>query len=186
MEISSGQKRRVVILGVIALVILAGVYGAVPAIKSQLSIRDEVRSKEETLAILDKAQEAGLVAQPENTLRPAYICCCCGDCCGILTTVKKFPHPAELYATNYYAEVSPELCTGCETCVDKCQLEAITIVDGAATINLDRCIGCGACVANCEFNAGQLKKKEVETVPPENKEALERIILSKKLAGGTC
>jgi len=81
-------------------------------------------TKEEALNILEKGQEAGLVLQPINTQRPDAICCCCGDCCGILVTVKKFPKPAELYATNYYSEVDSELCTGCEECISICQLDA--------------------------------------------------------------
>jgi len=138
-------------------------------------------SKEEALGILEKAQEAGLVLQPENTQRPTFVCCCCGDCCGILTTVKKFPRPAELYASNYYAEVDPELCNGCGICVEQCQLEALTIVNGMATVNLDRCIGCGNCVANCELNASHLRKKEVESLPPKDTDALYTKIMSKKI-----
>jgi ferredoxin len=138
-------------------------------------------SKEEALDILEKAQKAGLVLQPENTQRPGFVCCCCGDCCGILTTVKRFPRPAELYASNYYSAVDPGLCTGCGICVEPCQLEAITIVDGVATVNLDRCIGCGNCVANCELNATQLRKKEVELSPPKDTDALYTKIMSKKI-----
>lgn len=138
-------------------------------------------SKEEALGILEKAQEAGLILQPENTQHPGFVCCCCGDCCGILTTVKRFPRPAELYATNYYAEVDTELCTGCGTCVERCQMEAREMVDDIATINLDRCIGCGICVANCESNANELKKKEVELLPPKNTDALYTKIMTKKV-----
>jgi Na+-translocating ferredoxin:NAD+ oxidoreductase RNF subunit RnfB len=138
-------------------------------------------SKKEALDILEKAQKAGLVLQPENTQRPAFVCCCCGDCCGILTTVKKSPRPAELYASNYYAEVNPELCNGCGICVERCQLEALAIVDGVATVNLDCCIGCGNCVANCELNASQLRKKEVELLPPKDTDALYTRIMSKKI-----
>jgi electron transport complex protein RnfB len=137
-------------------------------------------SKDEALALLDRVQEAGLVIQPENTEHPSYVCCCCGDCCGILTTVKRFPRPAELYASNYYAEIDPELCTGCETCVPLCQLEAITIVDGVAVVSLGRCIGCGNCVACCQFDASRLRKKEAEMAPPENKAALYTKIMVKK------
>lgn len=139
-------------------------------------------SKDEALAILDKAQEAGLVLQPQNTQRPSYVCCCCGDCCGILTTVKRFPHPAELYATNYYAEIDPELCTGCETCVSRCQLDAITIRDAVAVVDLNRCIGCGNCVASCDFDASQLRKKEAETVPPKDTADLYTKIMVKKVS----
>ena len=138
-------------------------------------------SKGEALDILEKAQKAGLVLQPENTQRPTFVCCCCGDCCGILTTVKKFPRPAELYASNYYSAVDPGLCTGCGICVERCQLEALTIVDGVASVNLDRCIGCGNCVANCELNASQLRKKEVELLLPKDTDALYTKIMSKKI-----
>jgi Na+-translocating ferredoxin:NAD+ oxidoreductase RNF subunit RnfB len=139
-------------------------------------------SKGEALDILQKAQEAGLVLQPENTQRPMVICCCCGDCCGILGIVKKYPRPVELFASNYYSEVDSELCTGCETCADICQLEAITMVDSIATVNLERCIGCGNCVANCLDSAITLRKKEEELIPAPNTISLYGNILAKKLA----
>jgi Na+-translocating ferredoxin:NAD+ oxidoreductase RNF subunit RnfB len=139
-------------------------------------------TKEEALDILKQAEKAGLVLQPENTQRPMAICCCCGDCCGILQTVKKYPRPVELFASNYYSEVDSELCTGCETCADICQLEAITMVDSIATVNLDRCIGCGNCVANCLDDAIQLRKKEEQLIPPPNTISLYGNILVKKLA----
>lgn len=138
-------------------------------------------TKKEALDILEKAQEAGLVLQPVNAQQPGGFCCCCGDCCGVLLSVKKFPRPADFYATNYYAEVDPELCTGCQECVERCQLEALTIVDGVAAVNRDRCIGCGNCVAVCEFNASKLRKKEEESVPPEDSDALYRKIMFKKV-----
>ncbi|MBN1188182.1 MAG: 4Fe-4S binding protein [Dehalococcoidales bacterium] len=138
-------------------------------------------SKDEALGILEKAQEAGLVLQPENTQYPGFVCCCCGDCCGILSTVKRFPRPAELYATNYYAEVNPDLCNGCGTCVERCQLEARTLINNMAIVNLDRCIGCGICVANCESSANQLKKKDMELLPPKNTDDLYTKIMTKKV-----
>ena len=138
-------------------------------------------TKEECLDILEKVQEAGLVLQPVNALRPEAICCCCGDCCGILMFVKKFPRPADYYATNYYAEVDAELCTGCQICIERCQLGALFMTNGVASINLDRCIGCGNCVVTCESNAIQLKKKEEEALPPKDMSDLYTKILSKKV-----
>ncbi|MCK4789251.1 MAG: 4Fe-4S binding protein [Desulfobacteraceae bacterium] len=137
-------------------------------------------TKEEAVDILEKAQEAGLVLQPVNSLRPEAICCCCGDCCGILMSVKKFPRPADFYATNYYAEVDAELCTGCEICVDLCQLDAITMVNSVAVVNRDRCIGCGNCVVNCTLNAVKLQKKEKELIPPKDTEALYTKIMARR------
>lgn len=137
-------------------------------------------TKEEAFDILDKAQEAGFILQPENSQRPENICCCCGDCCGPLSAAVKYPRPADLYATNYYAVVDPELCTDCGTCVERCQLEARVMVDGKATVILDRCIGCGNCVVTCESNATQLKKKEEKLVPPKDKDATHMKIMSRK------
>jgi electron transport complex protein RnfB len=138
-------------------------------------------TKEEALGILEKAQEAGLVLQPVNAKHPEAICCCCGDCCGLLASVKKFPRPADYYASNFYAEVDPELCSGCQTCVEQCQMEAAVMSDGVAVINLDRCIGCGNCVVNCASNAIQLKKKDVELSPPKDMNDMYTQILSKKV-----
>jgi len=139
-------------------------------------------AKEEVLEILRKAQEAGLVLQPENSRQPEFICCCCGDCCGILRRLKQLPHPADFYVSNHYSKVNPELCTGCEECIDICQLDALTMVDSVATINLDRCIGCGNCVPICSSSAIELQKKEEELLPPEDAATLYMSIMSKKVA----
>jgi ferredoxin len=138
-------------------------------------------TKEEALDILDKAQEAGLVLQPENSRQPEAICCCCGDCCVYLKALKNYPRPADLYLSNYYVKVDPELCTGCQECVERCQLEARVMVDGVATVNLDRCIGCGNCVLICPTNANQLLKKEKEFVPLKDKETVNRKMLSSRM-----
>ncbi|MFX1474401.1 MAG: ATP-binding protein [Promethearchaeota archaeon] len=124
-------------------------------------------SQEEALEILDKAEEAGLVLQPGNAQKTFNICCCCGDCCEILKNLRKFPKPSEMVATNYYAQVDPELCSSCETCLDRCQMDAITVPD-TAVIDLDRCIGCGLCVTTCPSDAITLKQKEPSKmiVPP--------------------
>ena len=103
---------------------------------------------EEALGILETADRAGLVLQPGNIREAANICCCCGDCCGVLRNLKQHPAPASIIASAYYAVVDEEVCAGCETCVERCQMEAIT-VNGTAHIDLKRCIGCGLCVTTC-------------------------------------
>jgi len=137
-------------------------------------------SKSETFDILSKAEAAGLVLQPQNVERPHYICCCCGDCCGILTALKKFPRPAEFYASNHRAAVDQERCNACEACADRCQLEAIAVVDGTARVDPDRCIGCGNCVVSCTVQAIRLEKKEEEALPPRGTTALYLNIAARK------
>lgn len=138
-------------------------------------------TKEEAFGILEKAQKAGLVLQPENSQRPDAICCCCGDCCVLLKPFTKHPRPVELYVTNYYVEVDPELCNGCQECVEKCQLGARVMVDGIAEVNLDRCIGCGNCVVLCPSNANRLQKKEPEKVPLGDKDTVNMKALAGKV-----
>jgi ferredoxin len=137
-------------------------------------------SREEAFGVLDKAQQAGFVLQPTNSLEPEAICCCCGDCCGVLKFLKTLPRPADYYASNHYAVVDADLCSACEECVDRCQLDAMTVEDCIATVNIDRCIGCGNCVAICPADAVVLHKKDRELVPPKNQDALYDSILAKK------
>lgn len=124
--------------------------------------------KKECFEILDKAEAAGLVLQPSNSREPVFICCCCGCCCAALKAIKKFPRPAELYNSNYFAQVNQELCIGCEKCLNRCQMGAITIKDKLSTINLERCIGCGLCVVTCPERAIQLYNTKRRFIPLRN------------------
>ena len=115
---------------------------------------------DEALNILDKCEEEALVVQPFNAQNPGGMCNCCGDCCGILRSLKRFPKPALHTSSNFYAVVDTAECTGCETCLERCQMEAITVSeDGVAGINIDRCIGCGLCVSGCPAGAIELHPK---------------------------
>ena len=60
-------------------------------------------------------------------------------------------------------------CTGCETCLERCQMEAIEVTDGIAVIMRDRCIGCGLCVTTCPTDAIQLIQKSEDQLyePPK-------------------
>jgi electron transport complex protein RnfB len=137
-------------------------------------------SKEEALEILGKVEEAGLVLQPGNSQRPMCICCCCGCCCEVLTNQKRFDEPAKLFATNFYAKVDPNLCIGCGVCEERCNMDAIELIDEKSKINIARCIGCGVCVPTCPQDAISLKKKKKETVPPINTAATYMNIMDKK------
>ena len=126
-------------------------------------------SQEEALTILKSGAKAGLVLQPGNSKKPLNICMCCGCCCQILKNLRSLDEPARIACTSYLAEVNPENCTACETCVEYCQMDAIT-VDDVAQIDPKRCIGCGLCVTACEFNAITLLEKDEsgKWVPPAN------------------
>lgn len=137
-------------------------------------------TKEEAFKILEKAEEDGLVLQPGNSQRPMNICTCCGCCCGVLTSQKQLPELSHFFATNYYAEVDPDLCVGCGICEDRCNLDAINIEGNIAQVDKGRCIGCGVCVPTCTSEAMKLFKKEEETLPPKNTMATYMTIMDKK------
>lgn len=50
-------------------------------------------------------------------------------------------------------KIVSEKCSGCGLCVRTCSVNAITVKNKKAVIDLDRCSLCGACVSSCKFNA---------------------------------
>jgi Fe-S-cluster-containing hydrogenase component 2 len=126
-------------------------------------------SQEEALAVLDTADRAGLVLQPTNAQEAIGICCCCGDCCGVLRKVNRHPRPADLVSSPFFATVDVELCAACGVCETRCQMAAINLDDGVCMIKTERCIGCGLCVTTCVTHALSLQRKpEVPSVPRTN------------------
>ena len=125
---------------------------------------------EEAREIVIENEKKGLVMQPFNSQKVGGMCSCCGDCCGVLRSMKMHPKPAEMVQSNYFAQVDEDECTGCETCLERCQMDAIAVPDEVAVINPVRCIGCGLCVTTCPTEAIQLIKKLEEQLyePPKN------------------
>jgi Fe-S-cluster-containing hydrogenase component 2 len=140
----------------------------------------EALTRVETLALLDQAERDGMVLQPANARDPIFICFCCGCCCGMLQAAKQFPRPAEYLHSNYQAVVDPGLCSECETCRDRCPMEALGAGEGATAVDLDRCIGCGVCVPTCPTGAVKLRAKPQPTVPPRDLNALYGRIMTER------
>ena len=137
-------------------------------------------SKEEMVGILERADEVGMVLQPQNTQDPHFICCCCGCCCGVLVSAKKLPRPAEYFDANYFAEVNADLCTECGTCGDRCEMDAIIYTDGVASVDLLRCIGCGLCVSTCPDEAILLFEKDQTKTPARSEKDLYKTIMMER------
>ena len=125
-------------------------------------------SVDEALAVVARAEELGLVHSVSNLARGLfYICNCCGCCCGILRGINDWGIAGSVARANYRAEVDGEFCTGCEVCVQRCQMRAIAAPDGVAEVDPNRCIGCGLCVTGCPTEAVRLMRlPESETIHP--------------------
>ena len=125
-------------------------------------------TKEEALAILDKTEKIGLVHTVRNVAQGIfYTCNCCGCCCGILRGINDFGIKNSVAAANYFSVIDPEKCAGCGTCVERCQMKAITLDKDIAVVNRGKCIGCGLCVTGCESLVARLElKPENERIEP--------------------
>ncbi|MBM4041160.1 MAG: 4Fe-4S dicluster domain-containing protein [Planctomycetes bacterium] len=53
--------------------------------------------------------------------------------------------------------VDRDECTGCETCVETCPVEAISMKDDKAEIDQDKCTQCETCVPECPVEAIKVK-----------------------------
>ena len=122
----------------------------------------------EVWEILEKANKDNLVLNPTNSKYVSAICCCCGDCCGILGGLKYHPKPAEAVASSFIAEFDGDACLNCGICLERCQMQAISAGVDRVSFDADRCIGCGLCVSTCPSNALTLSRKpeHIVSVPP--------------------
>ena len=128
-------------------------------------------SREEAIKILQDAEEAALVHSVSNVMDGLhYICNCCGCCCGILQGITKWGIKNTMARANYEAVVNENDCIGCEICIDRCQVSAVSMVDGIASIDRDRCLGCGLCIKTCASEAIELIPRPVDEqiTPPES------------------
>jgi len=121
--------------------------------------------KQEILEVLQSANRHGLVLQPGNSQTVSNICCCCGCCCGVLRTLKTLPKPVDWVSSPFIVKVDSQSCTGCEICLDRCQMDALGLKDGLVSLDSDHCIGCGLCVSTCPAGALRLVRKPASDQP---------------------
>jgi len=124
-------------------------------------------TKEEALQILRETEEAGLIHSSSNIREGHfYICNCCTCCCGIMRGISKFGIENSVAKSDFYATVDPEMCTGCGTCVERCQFGAPSLADDISRVDQKRCVGCGLCVMTCPSEAITLVRKPVDQISP--------------------
>ncbi len=123
--------------------------------------------KKEARKVLDIAEEAALVHCSSNTGDYITFMCNCCDChCGIIKSIKSGIIPMSANS-DFIAKLDREKCTGCGTCLDRCQVDATTFGDDdLAVLNENRCIGCGLCVSTCLGEAMTLVLREKTAAPP--------------------
>jgi len=69
--------------------------------------------------------------------------------------------------SNYYAEKDDDTCNDCFTCIDRCNVHAITVEKNEATvITKEKCIGCGLCASSCPTGSITMVHKSPAEAPP--------------------
>ncbi len=128
-------------------------------------------TKEESLRLLKLSEDAGLVHCTYNVKADhQYICNCCTCCCGVLRGVETLDKPREFIKTDFVMTVDADLCTGCGSCLERCQFGALSIPEDVCVVDTKRCIGCGVCAIVCPETAMEIIKTESPEKPasPEN------------------
>lgn len=117
----------------------------------------EILSPKEAIERLEKAEAAGLVHMTRNNIKRDMIMCnCCSCCCTGLFMLNEIGYDS-FAPSRFRVKLAEDACTGCESCLDRCQFKAIE-VDGIARIDLDKCFGCGVCVPTCPGEALSLEE----------------------------
>jgi len=128
-------------------------------------------TQEEAHTTLKRAADAGLVHSVSNTQEGLhYVCNCCTCSCGVLRGMAEMGMANVVARSAFLNQVDPDLCQGCETCVDYCQFDALAMGEEfVMEVSGLRCVGCGVCVPACPDEALVLVRRpedELRPVPP--------------------
>ena len=131
-------------------------------------------TREEALEVLSEANREGLVHSVNNAQSEVYyVCNCCTCSCGVLRGMVEYGSETSIARSDFYARVEEEDCTGCESCLDRCQFQAMSMADGLCLVDRMACYGCGLCISACETAALSLvqKTQDERVEPPVDDEA---------------
>lgn len=157
--------------------------------------------KKETLEILTRCADAGLVHGISNTKNGMdTICNCCACCCLFLEPVKLLPGMQREYhaPSSYEVAYNEETCIACGKCANRCPINAIELQDKEkitqpvegeklkpkdkkkVVYHPDTCIGCGVCVRKCPTQSISLVRRDTDAdIPDSFFEAGQRMLLER-------
>jgi Pyruvate/2-oxoacid:ferredoxin oxidoreductase delta subunit len=123
-------------------------------------------TKAEAYAVLNRADQAGLVHTVSNNQQGnTYICNCCTCSCGILRGMAELGIANVVASSAFINTVDENLCNACTLCVETCQFDALC-VENTAIVNKTRCVGCGVCVNACPDHALALVRRLEDEIKP--------------------
>jgi ferredoxin len=122
--------------------------------------------KEEAIALLKKAEQAGLIHVTMNRAADThFICNCCNDCCMtfpmLINRQLKMCDPS-----RFAARIDASACDACGDCLERCYFGALTMGDESAVVDAEACMGCGLCQVVCPAGAIALEEARANDFIP--------------------
>ena len=116
---------------------------------------------------LEATEKAGLIHNTNNfTGNLIFICNCCGCCCEFVKMIKELGNTAVLAYSNFEVAIDESSCTGCGDCLERCSMEALSLVDDVVVVKKEHCVGCGNCVSACPTETLSMVRRS-NTIPPK-------------------
>jgi Pyruvate/2-oxoacid:ferredoxin oxidoreductase delta subunit len=111
-------------------------------------------TKQQALDLIRECEEDGLIHVVMNKQSvDHFICNCCSCCCQTMPVLIEH-NVSVIEPSRFAATIDGDLCTACETCLDRCFFGAITVdKDDKAHVDQDKCMGCGLCLVTCPSDA---------------------------------
>ena len=140
-------------------------------------------SKDEAMGVLNRAEEAGLIHMSQNmTENIGFICNCDRWHCTAVTSALAKPKPGLFFNSGFEPRFDPDLCVACETCIDRCPPEALTLgEDDVPEVDLNRCFGCAVCATGCPEEAIKMVNKLGFPEPPKDGKALREAVIANRI-----
>ena len=113
---------------------------------------------DEGYELLEQCEQAGLIPTTGGKDKVRQLCFCETNECIILRPQVKYGY--NLWdASRFAAFVEADLCKGCQTCVERCYFDAISMEKYPrsrkllARVDAGKCFGCGLCAVTCPTKA---------------------------------
>lgn len=130
-------------------------------------------SLDEALKIMGDCEKEGLVHMVDNARGDIkHTCNCCGHYCWNVGIIRRRKSERDaLMAVYFLRKSNKDACSGCGACIDICPVDAVSLENGVARVDLDWCIGCGVCAGVCPEEAISIVRRD-DSLGPENFERL--------------
>jgi Fe-S-cluster-containing hydrogenase component 2 len=131
----------------------------------------------EALALMVRAERAGLVHNADNFQgQIRSICSCCSCCCPGLQAAARGQKNVQA-VSRYVSAFEAEKCEHDYACVDICPINAIGQYGGDPQFDHEICFGCGLCVTVCPSGALSMTvRSKTPGIPRTSKELNSRLM----------